>query len=813
MPQELTIKAMLPNRADQSLQELASNFTNRTFIGVDFGTSTTVVSICSVIPETLEFKVSTIDIRQRMQEGTPYLSYKFPSVIAWYHDHLLFGEGAKQIKHKLRYGINLWHSFKMELGTDVGCLYPGSELHENHERYTIINPIDAGQLFFKYLKNQINKYLEQHNLPTQIEYAFSIPASFEANQRRDLMTCLDRNDIRLAKQCFIDEPNAAFISYLTETAETGKTLSIPQESYLNVLVFDFGAGTCDISILEIGHDQKGTYSKNIAISEFKKLGGDDIDKLIAIDVLLPQLLDESGFSKDDFRIRELKSVIIPALLPHAERLKIRMNEDLSVKLDVKSLEALEADNHALKITHGISVDSSKGPLTLSNPQIDFQKFKDIYNTISLIDAKLPQKRMEKEFEFVSIFSPIKSALKKANLVKDEIDYVLFTGGSAKSPIVRKSIMDYFDESEYLVPSDLQAHVSRGAAIHSMILNGFGKNIIKPITSETIFAIIKGEVFDDDLLPLIEAGTIIPSDTMTINDLSPQKDCQKIIEIPICVGSKNKILYIIKIQSQEDTGFLLSDKISLTITINADKILNIKASAQNQSIMVEPLSPFANKELTADERIIKIAEKKYNIALQKNNGEPTYEAMNALYNIYVNRGQHFKAAEILEEIRELFPSKTNLHQIAFQYGQAGKSSKEMEFYDKALANSPSAATAFNVALKYRFTDHSKYQSYLEKAQSISENHMHSKYCLGKLLIEQGEKEKGEKMVHSAYNTWRNMDDEDMSEADISWFISCAEFLGEIEEANRARSLHKEKKKEGLFENDNLTRIKSNIKRLK
>lgn len=63
----------------------------------------------------------------------------------------------------------------------------------------------------------ISRYCQNHNLSPNINYAVSIPASFEANQRKDLMEALETNGMTLTKQSLIDEPNAAFISYVHES--------------------------------------------------------------------------------------------------------------------------------------------------------------------------------------------------------------------------------------------------------------------------------------------------------------------------------------------------------------------------------------------------------------------------------------------------------------------------------------------------------------------------------------------------------------------------------------------------------------------
>lgn len=99
----------------------------------------------------------------------------------------------------------------------------------------------------------------------------------------------------VSKQSLIDEPNAAFLNYIHESEMNNEAVVIPKDINPKMLVFDFGAGTCDISILEIGVDYKGVYSKNLSISKFEKLGGNDIDRYIAYEILYPELLFSQPF--------------------------------------------------------------------------------------------------------------------------------------------------------------------------------------------------------------------------------------------------------------------------------------------------------------------------------------------------------------------------------------------------------------------------------------------------------------------------------------------------------------------------------------
>ena len=806
MATDLTLQNLFPILTSDKLEEKNTNIFNTTYVGIDFGTSTTVVSIAVLGNKKEPLLVKPIELNQKLADGAIFSSYKVPSVVAWYNNNLIVGEGASQLKYKLRQGKNLWHSFKMEFGEDVGCKYPNSELGKNNENLTILNPTDVAKIFFKYLKVQIERYIQTNNLPSNVKYAVSIPASFEANQRKDLVESLESNGFTIDKQSLIDEPNAAFLSYVTTATNEGVQLKFPEDSFPNILVFDFGAGTCDISILEVGKDNNGVYSKNIAISRFEKLGGNDIDKLIAVDILLPQLLQNSGLKVSDFRTRELNELIIPKLLKPAEQLKIKISEAISLKSTTILLPELALSKDHLTLGTNITIDTSKGLLTLEEPRLSFTEFAGINSVFTNENEKNNAKRIENEVEFISVFNPIKSALKKAKLNKDQIDYVLFIGGSAKNVFIQKAVSDYFKDSEILIPRDLQAHVSSGAAIHSLIFNGFGKNIIQPISSEPIMLITKdGE--RDIIQPIVEAGTMIPSDLKYIDNLSPQREGQEVIELPICVGNRNKVLYNIKLFNPEGNGFSKSTKIKLELEINADKMLLIRATAGDKKIMVEPLSPFTNKEMSTIERIKYKAERDFNLECERNGGEPSLKNLQFLYNVYNKLKLDFKAAETLEQIEEMFPGNGNLNNIGLHYSNSGHKEKALSFYEKGFKKQASEVTAFNIALHYKGNNNDEYLKYLQKSLEINPNHNPSAYSLGEELKKQGKEEEANKLLNNAFNSWqKKFDNNEMSSSDYSWFSSCAKSLGKNDYAQHILDSQPKENLEKIYNSENLTQLK-------
>lgn len=786
----LTIKKLLPT--DKS-NKLTQNFEiNTTYIGIDFGTSTTVVSLSYFDINNSTICTKTIELNQKLYTGAIYRSYKIPTMIAWYNNKLLVGEGANQLKLKLKQGKNLWHSFKMDLGEDIGFKYPQSEL--NNEKIKLLNPKDVTTLFFKYLKIQIEKYVKTNKLSSIIEYAVSIPASFESNQRKDLIDSLNANGIMINKQALIDEPNAAFLSYISDP-KLKKEIYILEDYPTNILVFDFGAGTCDISILEIGYNYKGFYSKNLSISRFEALGGNDMDKLIAKNILLPQFLNENGIEESFFKRKDIENYILPRLEKAAELLKISLSKELALLLERNKLTQLLNTNSSISLHYKTTIKSRKGIFTLSNPTLTYKEFFKINELFTSQDNSKNK----------NIYSPIRSALKKAYLDKDDIDYVLFIGGSAKNPLIQKSLKEYFSESEYLIPKNLQSHVSQGASIHSMIFNGFDKNIIEPITSEPIIIIINDNG-KEIVNTIITAGTVIPSETIEIKNLKPQRNSQKIIEIPICVGNKNKILHIIKVEHPTSKGFSSNSSIELNIKISADKMLHINALIDDISINIEPLNPFRNEEVSIQDKNRFEAEKEFNKDIALNNGEITKEALTKLYNKYRDLGLELKAAETGEQIYELFNSG-NLNNIGLHYSNAGNHEKAMEFYNKAMEQNPSSTTAFNIAMLYKYNDSKQYTYWLKKALEINPNDNNSLYLYGIFLVDKGERDEGYQKINKAFESWKSEYNSGYLSSHISWFIACAKYLGKYDYALKLK-----KKEEKNIDNDeaynieNLTSIK-------
>lgn len=790
---EITTKSFLPSTITNELE------IGTAYVGIDFGTSTSVVSIAQYNPKSNAIETRSIRIPQILADGhTINKSDIIPTVIAYLEEagKILIGNGAFDLKNKKKLGRDIWYSFKLGLGEDIGAKYTDSLLRDKPP-FNIKTAKDATKVFFAYLKRMISNELGDR----QIKYSISIPASFEANQRKDLLDALAANDMMVSSQALIDEPNAAFISYAVERATMGSPIIISPDYDSKVLVFDFGGGTCDISILEIGQDLSGFRAKNIAISKYTELGGDDIDRYITYHYLMPRFLEENGKKPSDFRTKEKKR-IATALLKVSERLKIIINEELAAHTINGTIPASkDNEDERASINADIAVSTTKGTLSGNEFWLSYRELTDTMSVFTSSTGRMITSH-KGEQDYASIFLPIKSAIKKSGVDKDEIDYVLLIGGSSKSPYIQEAIHQYFDDSEMLLPGDLRTHVSRGAAIHSLLYNGFGRNLIRPITSEPIIIITK----DSSPKVIVPANTEIPCNTISIDDLVSDRDGQSTIELPICVGNANKMLFNLKIESKDPMGFKKNTPVHLSARINADKMLHISATCEGDICAVEPVSPFANKELSSEDRIALKAERKANNEMYNRGGTPSLKTLEELREAYKRAGKLLKAAETYELQGELYPSSVNWNNLGVLYDNAGMYDKAIDTYKDTLEKHPNDGTIlFNMALSLRKSgNREEYKKYMKEAITRQPNDPCILYEYSKIDRSEGAAEEAEQKLNKALeilmDTWsRN----ELKEWEYSWFKSVAQQLGKPDIVKKLEQEEKSNLQGYLYNEENLS----------
>lgn len=764
-----------------------------TYVGIDFGTSTTVVSLATYNSRTEEIECRSLQLSQKDKFGAEMYGELFPTVIAINQTsgRPIYGQGAYDLKWSPDYtfGVNLWHSFKMELGKDLGPRWYDSLQSK------IKSPQDATKMFFKFLKKSIEKAIESEGLPSKIKYAVSIPASFESNQRKDLMDALAANDIIVDGSLFIDEPNAAFLGYIN-SSET-KPIELNEDYNPKVLVFDFGAGTCDISLLEITADHHGMHSNNLSISQFAELGGNDIDRYIAHNVLLPQLLKANDiYGKNDFFTTKEKEIIASQLLGTAENMKKRLcNEDFNYLLsDPEMLDEVIAADRGITIdTPNLSIPTNNGNLTIDKLWLSYADFIDtmkvFFKKPLVFFGSYTVKGQQKRYN--SIQSAIDTALAKAHVDKDEVDYVIMIGGSSRNPFVQQRIKKLFSDAIVMVPRELQALVSQGAALHSILINGMGIQAVRPIVGESIMV-----VSQSGNVPVIKAGTEVPFEAIVKDAFTTGMKTYQEIEIPVCVGSDKKMLYNLKLKRNRGELFPKNTLVTLHFEMDSDKILHVKAEALGESWDAVCENPLDNAAMTDGEAKVLKAQRASYVSAANNGNRPTAQALETLSRAYEDNDQEFMAAETLEEKIRYYPDRSIYNRIGVLFHNSGNHNRAIAYLRKALKENPNNATVLSNlgGDLYDIGEYKEARSLLEKAVVLKGDYAVAITKLARLEEAEKNSDRAQKLYQRAYNIFKRIWDGDgLDNCSKGWFISVAE---KVNETNVAKKLREELRSDTL-----------------
>lgn len=443
------------------------------FIGIDFGTSSTVISTAQLVDS--KIKIKPIPIKQKDHLGSVTRSALVPSIISFVNgNRLLVGIHAADHKPYLEYGVNTWHSFKQNLDKLEEVKYPNSVLVTNPS-FKISNASEALTLFFSYIKREIFEYLNENGLPTEVEYSISIPAGFPSKEKQTLRSCLLNAGIECEDTPFIEEPNAAIINYLFE-----HNIFVESNEPKNILVLDLGAGTVDVSILRAQKGDDGFTSKLLSVIRLGNIGGNLIDELLA-----ETIIKNSGISSP---INEMHKIELVSL---CEKLKIKICRDIIIDATTNfELPDFSKSNDERVIPSTVNL-TADGITTIS---LSFKEFNNIM--LSYWMGKMDRH---------GIKDTLDKSIQNAGLDLSLIDKVIVTGGGGRNPYIKNQVANYFRNSELLISDNIQEQVSRGVALQSFVLNSFGKNIVTPILGHDIY--LNGR---NKSVKLFENGISIPS---------------------------------------------------------------------------------------------------------------------------------------------------------------------------------------------------------------------------------------------------------------------------------------------------------------
>jgi len=557
-------------------------------IGIDLGTTYTLMATVDAGNVELN-KTNQIPVQfVRFPQYSPFEydqtieDEKIASIVALYNGKPYVGNNLYHLKGHpdFEYKKNMFFHWKVEMGVDHHPLYPNAVSEKLDMPFKI-----AGSIM-----NYMRKIYTQGGDYELDNTIITVPASFQANQRKDILKAAKMAKISANDTMLIDEPNAAFLGYFNRLLDTEKERWAKDVKNKNVLVVDFGGGTLDLSLLNVDFRRDtGITISNKAISRYNDLGGQDIDLLITEEFLIPKI-KTSIPNFDSIDISDIKNSIIPQLNVIAEDLKIKLCNTISLKVGNSDVQTLKLSD--IKTTrHDNIIKFKQQNYELGVITLEADTFKELF--VKFFRGKSYKfKYLDKTVTTIS--TSITEIVDKADETLDSIDYVLLVGGSSFNPFLGSLIQEKLVNSALLISPEPDKLVAEGAAVYSFFINQLGLSLISPITSENLGVRLKNNRF----YPIIERGQCLPQ-KVAIPDFKLQSNLISEVVVPICINGSDFLIG--EIRCPLNQFYDMDTTIKIEAEITTDKVFKVQVLIEDQVVGdAEFDNPYAIGKLTEEQ---------------------------------------------------------------------------------------------------------------------------------------------------------------------------------------------------------------------
>ena len=485
-------------------------------IGIDLGTSNSAASVIQGGKPTLI----------PAAEGTTVAGKAFPSIVAFSKDgDLLVGEPAR--RQAVTNPENTIREAKRKMGTDFLYKIQGKDYKP--------------QQISAFILQKIKRDAEAFTGDSITKAVITVPAYFDDNQRqatKDAGTIAGLDVVRI-----INEPTAASLAFGLDK----------NKQDMKILVFDFGGGTLDVTIMEMG----GGVFEVMSTSGDTQLGGSDMDKAI-IDYVV-----------DDFRKKEgidlsTDSTAMTRIKEAGEKAKIELSTVMETEINLPFIaqDSSGAKNLQLVLTRA--------------------KLEDLVNSIV--------ERCQ---------SSVDKAIEDAKISKTDITKIVLIGGPTRMPIVRKFVANAVGQEPESGVDPMEA-VAFGAAVQAGIIAGDVTSdiVLLDVTPLTLGIETLGGVRE----PIIERNTTIP--TSKDKTFTTAADSQTAVTINVVQGERPMVADNISLGSFNLTEIPPAPRgvpqINVKFDIDANGIINVTAkdlgTGKDAKITIESSSKMTEVEV-------------------------------------------------------------------------------------------------------------------------------------------------------------------------------------------------------------------------